>query len=346
VLYVNSDENARGFLEAGGSHSLQRLVTEVAADVHDPQTAGSVLARLRAKLRVDGYQGGDGDAQPGARAEALARGAASGADLTLGALGSGSDYSAFLQHLGIATLELSYGGEDEQAGVYHSDYDSFEHFMRFGDPGLAYGIAEAQTVGHLVLRVAQAGLFPLQFTDLAGVYAGYVHELHELADERRARSVALHELLDAHAFELAADPTRPVAPPAAESEVPFLDFAPLDNAIVRLERSAKAYDAAYASASHAGLVLDAARRGELDVQLQQLEQALTSERGLPGRPWYRHLIYAPGMLTGYGAKTLPGVREAIEGRRWDEAAAYIVTTARALDAYCDRLAAATALLRN
>jgi len=345
VLYVNSDENARGFLDAGGSHSLERLVTEVAADVHDPQTPGSVLARLRARLRVAGYEGGDGRAQSNAETQALARGAASGADLTLAALGSGSDYSAFLQHLGIATLDLSYGGEDEQAGVYHSDYDSYEHFMRFGDPGLAYGIAEAQTVGHLVLRVADAGILPLQFTDMAGVYAGYVHELHELADERRARSATLHELLEAHAFELATDPTRAVGPPAAESEVPFLDFAPLDNAIVRLERSAKAYDAAYSSASHGGLVLNAARRSELDAQLQQLEQALTSERGLPGRPWYHHLIYAPGMLTGYGAKTLPGVREAIEGRRWDEAGAYIVTTARALEVYCDRLEASTALLR-
>jgi N-acetylated-alpha-linked acidic dipeptidase len=128
--------------------------------------------------------------------------------------------------------------------------------------------------------------------------------------------------------------------------VPFLDFAPLDNALLRLQRSAKAYDAAYALAARGGLQFSAQRRAELDALLQHIEQALTSDAGLPGRPWYRHLIYAPGVLTGYGAKTLPGVREAIEARRWEEAEAYIVTTARVLETFSGRLDSAATLLRN
>jgi N-acetylated-alpha-linked acidic dipeptidase len=341
VLYVNSDETSRGFLHAGGSHSLQRLLNQVAADVPDPQTKVSVLARLRARLRVDAYD----RTEPGAsgKAEALARIAASGADLPLEALGSGSDFSPFLQHLGIATLDVSYDGEADQDGVYHSAYDTFEHYLRFGDPGLVYGITEAQTVGHLVLRVAQADVLPLQFTDQAESFSGYVRELHQLADDRRAQAQSLSELLQAQVFDLADDPTRPLAPPAAQPEVPFLDFAPLDNAMVRFGRSARAYDAAYAAALAAGRLPAGSQRRELDRRLQGLEQTLTSDTGLPGRPWYRHLIYAPGLLTGYGAKTLPGVREAIEERRWQEAGTYIGLTAGALEAYCDRLDAATAL---
>lgn len=340
VLYLNSDTNGRGFLDAGGSHSLQRLVNEVSAGVHDPETDGSVQARLRAKLRVDAFSGGNDQAKK------LAEAAASDADVPIGALGSGSDFTPFLQHLGIATLGVEYGGESDNEGIYHSNYDTFEHYMRFGDPSFAYGLAESQTVGHVVLRVADADVLPMQFTDVAGVYEGYVKQLHKLADDKREHAQALAALFAARAFELSSDPTRPVAPPAAESDVPYLDFAPLDNAIERLKRSAKAYDEAYEHAAAKGLALNSAQRAELDQLLQGLEQTLTSDDGLPDRSWYRHLIYAPGMYTGYGVKTMPGVREAIEERRWDEAGRYIAITARSLDAYCRRLDAATALLRG
>jgi N-acetylated-alpha-linked acidic dipeptidase len=340
VLYVNSDENVRGFLRAGGSHALQRLVNEVGAGVRDPETDGSVLQRWAARLRVEAYE------HPSAETRAAAQAAAAGLDLPIAALGSGSDYSPFLQHLGLTTLDLEYSGEGEQEGVYHSAYDTFEHLLRFGDPGLRYGVTEAQTVGHLLLRVADATVLPWQFSDLAQVYGGYVHELHDLADQERAHSRALDELLDTHAFELSADPLQTRSPPVREAEVPFLDFAPLDNAIARLERSARAYDAAYAGAAAQGLALSDAQRGELDGLLQGLEQTLTDQRGLPARPWYRHLLYAPGMLTGYGAKTMPGVREAIEGRRWDEANDYVQATATALQNYGARLDAASALWRH
>jgi N-acetylated-alpha-linked acidic dipeptidase len=124
--------------------------------------------------------------------------------------------------------------------------------------------------------------------------------------------------------------------------VPYLDFAPLDNAVARLTKSARAYDAAQEHALDGSL--SAAKRKELNAQLQGIEQALTDARGLPGREWYRHLIYAPGLLTGYGVKTVPGVREAIDDNRWAEANQYMTITANALNAYSDRLDKATGLL--
>ncbi|MGA2564744.1 MAG: transferrin receptor-like dimerization domain-containing protein [Steroidobacteraceae bacterium] len=338
VMYVNSDSNVRGFLEAGGSHSLERLINEVSAGVHDPETDGSVQARWRAKLRVDAFGSANDEAKQ------LAEAAASSADVPIGALGTGSDFTPFLQHLGIATLSLEYGGEADDDGVYHSNYDTFEHYVRFGDPSFAYGIVESETVGHVVLRAADADVLPMQFTDVADVFAGYVKELHKLADDKRARAQTLSALLTARAFELSSDPTRPVGPPAQESEVPYLDFAPLDNAITRLKRSAKAYDEGYERAAGAGLALNDAQRAQLDQLLQGLEQTLMSEDGLPGRPWYRHLLYAPGLLTGYGVKTMPTVREAIEEGHWDQAGQYVPIVAQAIDAYCQRLDAATGLL--
>jgi N-acetylated-alpha-linked acidic dipeptidase len=340
VLYVNSDSNVRGFLEAGGSHSFERLMNEVSAGVHDPETDGSVQARLRAKLRVDGFGSGNDEAKK------LAEAAASSADVPIGALGSGSDFTPFLQHLGIATLSIEYGGEDDDDGIYHSNYDTFEHYVRFGDQNFAYGVAESETVGHVVLRTANADVLPMQFGDVADVFDGYLKELHKLADDKRVHAQTLGALLAAHAFELSGDPTRAVGPPAQESEVPYLDFAPLDNAITRLKRSAKAYDDAYERAAGTGLVLNEAQRAQLDQVLQGLEQTLMSDDGLPGRPWFRHLLYAPGMFTGYGVKTMPTVREAIEEEHWDQAGQYIPITAHAIDAYSQRLDAATALLHQ
>jgi N-acetylated-alpha-linked acidic dipeptidase len=338
VLYLNSDTNTRGFLQAGGSHSLQRFVNEVAADVPDPQTKVTVRERLRAQLRVAGY----GEAKDEDRRKAAK--VAGGGDIPLDALGSGSDFTPFMQHLGIASLDLSYGGEDDQGGVYHSLYDTFEHYLRFGDPDFAYGVAEAKTAGRTVLRMANAPVLPLEFSGFAAAVKEYREELGKLVEDRRKKAAALSALLDSRAFELAADPTRPVGPPERIPEVAVLDFAPLDAAIARLAKSAEAHDAARAQLDAGAVSLDARERVKLNALLQGLEQALTDPQGLPGREWYRHLIYAPGLLTGYGVKTLPGVREAAEDDRWDEANRYIGITAAALTAYSDRLDEATALL--
>jgi len=339
VLYVNSDTNSRGFLSLAGSHSLQRLANDVSHSVKDPETGVTVEARLRAKMLVDGYEKGASE-----RDKKDAKIAAGGGDLAIGALGSGSDFTPFLQYLGIASLAIEYGGEADQGGVYHSNYDSFDHYVRFGDPGFVYGIAEAQTIGHTVLRVADADVLPFQFASFADTIDGYLTELHELADHKRKAAEELGKLLDQHAFNLAADPTRPVLAPEREPEVPFLDFAALDNVVVRLKKSAKAYDERYTRLQAGTAQLSSERNRQLDELLRGMESTLTNPRGLPEREWYKHLIYEPGLYTGYGVKTIPGVREAIEQNHWDEANQYVGLTAAALAAYCDRLDKATALL--
>jgi N-acetylated-alpha-linked acidic dipeptidase len=340
VLYVNSDTNGRGFLKVAGSHSLQRLANDVSQSVKDPETGVSVGARLRAKMLVDGYEKGASE-----REKKDAKTAAGGGDLAIGALGSGSDFTPFLQHLGIASLAIEYGEEDDQGGVYHSVYDSFDHYVRFGDPGFAYGITEAQTVGHTVLRVADADVLPMQFGSFADTVDGYVTELHELADHKRKAAEELGRLLDQNAFALASDPTRPLLAPERDPEVPFLDFVALDNVVVKLKKSSKAYDERYARLMTGSSRLSAEHSRQLNELLRGMEAALMGAgQGLPGRDWYKHLIYAPGLYTGYGVKTIPGVREAIEQNHWDEANQYVALTAGALAAYCDRLDKAAAVL--
>ncbi len=336
VVYINSDSNGRGFLAAGGSHSLQRLINEVAQSVKDPETNVTVRERLKARMLVRGYERGANEQQ-----KAVAKKAAEGGDLPIAALGSGSDYSPFLQHLGLASLNVSYDGEDEESGSYHSNYDSFDHYSKFGDPTFAYGVAQAQTVGRIVLRIADADIVPMQFGDVSDTFNGYIQELHKLADDKRKNAGELGKLLDQNAFTLASDPTKPVLPPVREPEVPYLDFSALDNAGARLKKSAKAYDEAMSSNASK---LTTTQRVELNGLLRGLEQTLVNPQGLPRRDWYKHLIYAPGLLTGYGVKTMPGVREAIDENLWDEANRYAAITAKALKNYCDRLDRATSVL--
>jgi N-acetylated-alpha-linked acidic dipeptidase len=340
VLYLNSDENGRGFLSAGGSDSLQHLVNQVASAVTDPETGVSVQARLRARTQVEGAAG-TSDAEARAQIDA----AAGGGDLLLDALGSGSDYTPFLQHLGITTLSVEFGGEAEQSGVYHSRYDTFDHYVRFGDPTFKYGVALAQTNGRLMLRVADAQLLPQQAGTVAQRIDSYVRQVHALADGRRKHATDLQAMLDAHAYDLASDPQRPVRAPKVEPMVPFLDLAPLDNAVTRLTSAAKAFDAAYAAHFASGTALPAERAQAVNGLIRGLERLLTDPRGLPGRSWYINLIYAPGLLTGYGAKTLPGVREAIEQGQWQTAEDYARRTADAVVAYANQLDRATAMLR-
>jgi N-acetylated-alpha-linked acidic dipeptidase len=341
VLYLNSDTNGRGFLEAGGSHSLQHLVNQVAGGVTDPETHVSVRERLRARMLVTGYAK---DAKP--EAKAIAKLAADGGDVPIEALGSGSDYSAFLEHLGIASLNLGFGGEDDDGGIYHSRYDSFDHYVRFGDPTFAYGVALARVAGHIVLRTADASVLPLRFSDFSHQLDRYVGELHKLVDSTREATVAQHQLIDEHAFVLDADPTRPLAPPARDSDMPTIDLAPLDQAAKQLRQSAQTYQAAYGKRAAAGFDLPATQQQQLNALIGRMEQALTEPAGLPGREWFKHMIYAPGMLTGYGVKTVPGVREAIEARHWNEAGQYAAATAKVLDRYRAQLDQLTALLNK
>ncbi|HEY6621474.1 MAG TPA: transferrin receptor-like dimerization domain-containing protein [Steroidobacteraceae bacterium] len=327
VLYVNSDTNGRGFLRAEGSHAVQHFLSEVARDVKDPETGGTVLARALAERRVSTLDATRPNSAP-------PTGAAG--DLHLGALGSGSDFTPFLQHVGVNSVNLGFEGET-QYGVYHSAYDSFDHFRRFVDPTFAYGVTLAKVAGRIMLRAAQADLIPARESDFAAQVAAYDDELHKLADGMRTKSTELTKLLDDDSYKLASNPDHPRGPPERVAEVPYLNFADLDNAVARLEQSAKAFDKEYARLDSTSDPANQRERDRVNATLTILEQSLMDPHGLPGREWYQHMIYAPGMYTGYGVKTLPGIREAIEERHWDEANQYVGVVSRALNAYSERM---------
>jgi N-acetylated-alpha-linked acidic dipeptidase len=341
VLYLNSDTNGRGFLDAGGSHSLQHLVNQVADGVVDPETKVSVRERMRAHVLVSGNAKGAKD-----EAKEFAKLATEGGDVPIEALGSGSDYSAFLEHLGIASLNLGFGGEDDNDGIYHSRYDSFDHYARFGDPTFEYGVALSKVAGHIVLRTADANVLPMRFSDFSETMGRYVDQLHKLVDDTREATDKQHRLLDQHAYALVSDPTRPLAPPARDSDMQEIKLAPLDDAAKRLKQSAQAYEAAYNERAAAGFHFSASQQQQLNALMAQMEQSLADRSGLPGRPWFQHMIYAPGMLTGYDVKTVPGVREALEARRWDEANRFAQVTAKTLNGYSDQLDRLTTLLKK
>jgi N-acetylated-alpha-linked acidic dipeptidase len=318
AVYINTDGNGRGYLGVGGSHSLERFANEVAKDIEDPESKISVWKRLQARIVRD--------ASGAARREARER-----ADLRIGALGSGSDFTPFLQHLGIASLNLGYGGSDG-GGIYHSIYDDFAWYTRFSDTSFVYGRALAQTVGTMVMRLANADVLPYEFGNLAETARGYVTEVKGVRDDMAQRIAEKNRQIDDRVFEVTQDPKVKEVLPAKEPLPPVLNFAPLDNAVDSLTRAAAKYEAALSKALGGGMStsdgndgssaarrLDPAVLKALNDQLIQTERMLTSPDGLPKRPWYRHLVYAPGLYTGYGVKTLPGAREAIELKQWSDA---------------------------
>ncbi|HEX8114514.1 MAG TPA: transferrin receptor-like dimerization domain-containing protein [Kofleriaceae bacterium] len=340
LVYINTDNNDRGFLRVEGSHSLEHYVARVATDVVDPQTGVSVDARRRARAMT--ASGSAGASERGKEVGKIAADPAK--EYPLEPLGSGSDYSSFLQHLGIASLNVGYGGEGNGGGVYHSAYDTWEHHSRFVDPGFAYAGALAKTAGRLVLRMSEAELPVQRYGDFANTVSTYLDEVKKLADRKRDEQVAQAKMFAANAFKLSDDPTLSRGLPAPLKVVPYFNFAPIENAIVRLKASAKAYDAALAAK---GAALPAARKSQLVELAGRTEQALLMEPGLPGgRGWYKNMIYAPGRLTGYGAKTLPGVREAIEDERWTDVDTYAAMIGKALTAYADRLDEGVALING
>jgi N-acetylated-alpha-linked acidic dipeptidase len=317
VVYINSDSNGRGFLSAGGSHLLEPFVNGVAEAVTDPEKKIPVALRLRDKMLSE-------TKSAETRKEIRERKA-----FRIEALGSGSDFTPFLQHLGIASLNLGYGSEGSDGGVYHSIYDDFAWYTRFSDTDFSYGRALAQTIGTAVLRLADEDLLPFDPVAFSDTVAQYVKEVRELASEKREASEERARQIDEGVPQAVADPREPFVPPQKEEAVPYFDFSPLENASAALTRAAKGYQAALATAG-SGASADRARASRVNAALIGIERALTREQGLPGRPWYRHLIYAPGVYSGYGAKTLPGAREAIELERYDQADGEIARIATAL----------------
>lgn len=300
AVYINTDSNGRGFLGVGGSHTLEKFINEVTKDVPDPQTQMSVWERTRANNIVN--------SSPAARKEVMDR-----ADLRIDPLGSGSDFTPFLQHLGIASLNIGFGGEDG-GGSYHSIYDSFDHYTRFGDPGFKYGIALAKVCGHATIRLADADIFPIEFTNFAETVSKYATEVQALADTMRDETRTSNQFITSGMLKAVQDPTETYIVPAAKDPVPYLNFAPLQNAVAKLNANAKNFQKA-----SEGKQLAPEQQRRLDVVLLNSERFLTNDSGLPRRDWFKHQIYAPGFYTGYGVKTLPGIREAIEQRNWREA---------------------------
>jgi N-acetylated-alpha-linked acidic dipeptidase len=298
VVYINSDGNGKGYLNAGGSHSLEHFVNEVAKDITDPETGESVWVKLQQRDLSRAKT-------PEAKAELM-----DGGDLHIAALGSGSDYSPFLDHDGVASLSISYGGEGG-GGVYHSIYDDFYWYTHFGDTKFVYGRALAQTYGTMIMRLADADVLPFQFSNFAETVSRYEGELRKAA--------------------------------AGPAGAPAFDWVPLTQAIASLEEAASDYDAAIAAAEKDGSIYkkSAADLTALNTLLYQSEQKLLSPAGLPERPWYQHTIYAPGFYTGYGVKTLPGVREALERHDWQTAAAQSAALVKALNAYTVQVRTAT-----
>ncbi len=312
VAYINSDGNGRGFLGVGGSQALTVLMDEVAKGVTDPQTGVTVFARLKAAEAVRA-----GSAK--AKKEALGKNR-----LELSALGSGSDFSAFLQHLGVPALNLGFGGEDP-GGEYHSIYDSYDDYRRFKDSGFRYGVALSETAGHATLRLADADVLPFEFKDLYKEVNGFLNELIALQDQTRETTDVENQLITSGDYKLAADPLKTFIVPATKGTVPYLDFSPLQNAIAALQKSADSLTAISTKAVNSATDHDA-----LNKKLYEAEQQLLLVNGLPRRGWYKHALYAPGFYTGYGVKTMPGIREAIEQRNWKEAQEQIYLVAEAI----------------
>jgi len=312
VVYINSDDNGRGFLSEGGSQALEPFMDEIAQNVTDPQTNVSVFDRQKASELTNAPSAKE-------KKELFER-----KGRRLESLGSGSDFSSFLQHLGVPTLDLAYGGENG-GGEYHSIYDSYDDYVRFKDPDFKYGVALAQTAGHAVLRMADAELLPFDFRNLHATIDRFTTELTDLTKNMRESTAIDNALIKANDYTLAADPTKHLHSPAVKDTVPALNFTALKTALDSLKKDADKLAADWQKQSQTDINHD-----KLNRALYHAEQELLDTDGLPRRPWYKHTLYAPGFYTGYGVKTLPGIREAIEQRNWPEAQQQISVVAAAV----------------
>lgn len=311
VAYINSDSNGKGFLDVEGSHALQGLVTEVSQAVMDPQKKISVFERARARKAWEAKS-------PAAQQKALAE-----TSYPVGAMGSGSDYSSFIQHLGIPALNIGFDGEND-GGEYHSIYDSYDHYRQFKDPGFVYGVALAQTAGRTALRLAEADALPFQFGYLHKTVEGYVKELKEWLATEKEKAAVQTLFAQSKVTEWAADPAYHQPKPPAAS-IPDLDFSALDKALDNLA------SVVAAAQKQDGPGATTEKTNARNIQLYRAEQSLLSPNGLPRRPWYRHVLYAPGFYTGYGVKTLPGIREAMEQHQWKEAKEQVLVVAQQVE---------------
>lgn len=325
VFYLNTDGNSRGFINAAGSHTLEPFFNEIAGDVIDPQTSVTIKERRYAHAVVS--------ADNANRVKLMAN-----KNIKLGALGAGSDYSGFLQHLGIASMNIGFGGEGV-GGQYHSIYDSYDYYTRFGDPGYQYGKALSETAGRIMMRMANADILPIDFSSFTKTVLDYVTEVKTLLDNTRQETETENKMISEKLFDLAKDPKVQYKSPSSKDMVPFLNFSELENAMARLKDNAEQFQKSYA----ATMQLPADKQQQLNEILYRAERSLTQEKGLPRREWYKHQIYAPGYYTGYGVKTLPGIREGIEQRNWKEAQENIEIVSKTIVEYTKQVEKAEAM---
>ncbi|MBN8836874.1 MAG: M28 family peptidase [Sphingobacteriia bacterium] len=313
VAYINSDSYGRGFLNVEGSHAFENMMYEISKEVIDPQKNVSVYDRMKANQVINA-------STTKAKQEVWNK-----KGLSIGAMGSGSDYSTFIQHLGIPCLDIGYGGENG-GGEYHSIYDSYDDFKRFKDPTFEYGVAQAKTAGRAALRLAAADVLPFDFKSLHKTINGYVTELINMTDNLRESTALENELIKTKQYELEADPTEKTVAPTIKEEVPFIDFSSLQNALAALDKSVTHVNDSWKKAIQSNT-----SQQSFNEALYKAEQQLLTDNGLPRRPWFKHTIYAPGFYTGYGVKTMPGVREAIEQRNWKEAQEQIAVVTNSIN---------------
>ena len=301
AVYINSDSTGKGWLSAGGSHGLQQFMNEVAKEVMDPRSGKPIFdeAKRRAVL-----------AEP----EADRKTAEADPSLRLAALGSGSDFTPFLQHLTLSALSVGFGGESP-GGVYHSAYDTVKWYQTYSDGDYAYGRTLSQLTGTLLLRLADAPILPFQFSDTADTLMRYVVELEKLAADKKDSKV---------------------------------DLKPVRAAVESLKAAAQEFEKAYGSVGKANTQTLLAKKElqQLNKTLLTSEQKLGNSDGLPRRDWFKHQIYAPGFYTGYGVKTMPQIREGLEEGRFTEAQGGVRTVSAAVNALAAHVRDAASALQQ
>ena len=324
VAYLNTDGNSRGFVNIGGSHVLERFFNQIIEEVRDPLMDISLKERKRADLKIN-----NNSAQK--QKDAKKR-----SDIRINPLGSGSDYTPFLQHLGISSANISFGGEARD-GSYHTLYDTYEHYTTWRDPNLTYGVSLAQVAGRATLRLANSERLPFEFKGFADNIDLYIGELEELADNMRIDTEDKNSMIIDGTYIAALDPKKTISPPKVEDSVPYFNFSPLKNALAKLKESATNFETA-------GQINKKSTR-ELNNLLYTVERLMIRDEGLPKRDWYKHYIYAPGFYTGYGVKTIPAVREAIEEREYDQVEKQIKLSAEVIENITARINVIVELLK-
>ena len=324
VVYINTDGTGVGFMGVSGSHSLEKFVNEVASEVKDPVQDVTLKKRIRSRLRISGNKDAERD------------------DLRIYPLGSGSDYTAFIHHAGVPALNIGFGGESS-GGSYHSIFDSYDHYKRFSDGDYIYGTTLAKVNGRLVLRLSEADILPFRFMNMAENIGTFIESNKKLAKTVAEKTKRRNRLLNEKAFTISANPKKTYLPPKRLDDVPEFDFTPLEAAHQRLKTSAMNYEKALSSMKKGSM--SAEIKIQVNRLLKDVEQAMTREEGLPRRNWFKNMIYAPGYYTGYGVKTLPGIREGLEERKWDETHLFIGEVTRALDRASAKINAATEILK-